>query len=751
MPEEKRAGDSPHDARSARALIRRASAWSRATTARRRTRRFASIALAVVAALCLLLSILFGYASRVFFNSDQFANHVTAAVQKPAVRDELARRVTDQVVKGKPDLIGIRPIIESAAGTVIDNSSFQSLLRSGVEHAHEAIFDRDRDSLVLTIADIGTVLHSAVKAISPKAAKEIPGAKAARVLSSNPPQWMLDLARTGQGFRETTVSFFVFFLVAAGLGFLLALDRRRYVTVLGVSVAVAGGILVFGYQLGRSILLNKVGEPDTREAAAGVWDAFLLNLRTALLLAAGAGAIIAAASRSLAVPAGIEAPGVEAPIVRAWRRMTTVPERRWVRTVRALLLVIAGLVIVFERDAVIQLVVLAGGLYVLYKGVEELLRLIAERERPEPAVAEPAPARRRLLGRQLQVAGAATLLVILAGGLFFAFGGTSESSPAINECNGSAALCDQPFNEVALPATHNAMSGADVPDYLFANQEYGIPQQLDDGVRALLFDTHYGIPADNGRVRTDLEDPHNVERKQYVKDLSKPAVDAALQIRNRLVTGGTGEHHPYLCHRFCELGAVPLRDALDDIRSFLVKNPDVVLVIVNEDYVSPEDFVAQVEASGVSDFVYRGDLGPPWPTLREMIDQNQRVVVMAENEGGAAPWYHAGYADGIVQETPYHFTDPSELTDPKELPKTCKANRGSSDAPLFLINHWIDTSPAPRPSNAEQVNAYKPLLDRVRECERLRDLTANLIAVDFYATGDLFRVVDKLNRVPAGG
>jgi hypothetical protein len=64
---------------------------------------------------------------------------------------------------------------------------------------------------------------------------------------------------------------------------------------------------------------------------------------------------------------------------------------------------------------------------------------------------------------------------------------------------------------------------------------------------------------------------------------------------------------------------------------------------------------------------------------------------------------------------------------------------------LFLVNHWIDTSPAPRPSNAAKVNAREALLRRVRECERIRDLEADLIAVDFYREGDLFGAVAKLN------
>jgi hypothetical protein len=43
------------------------------------------------------------------------------------------------------------------------------------------------------------------------------------------------------------------------------------------------------------------------------------------------------------------------------------------------------------------------------------------------------------------------------------------------------------------------------------------------------------------------------------------------------------------------------------------------------------------------------------------------------------------------------------------------------------------------------VNAYQPLLARARDCARIRHHLPNLLAVNFYERGDLFRVVDTLN------
>jgi hypothetical protein len=712
--------------------------WGQAN--RSRARRIWSVALGVLAAVALLLSVLALYANRVLFDSDQFANHVSAAVEEPAVKDEIGRRITIGIVGAQPDLVAVRPVIQSVAAGVVGTDAFNDLLRAAVRDVHRAIVKHDENTVTLTVADVGVVVSSALEPLAPNVAKQIRSKDTARILDGEPPDWLLDLARVAKDVKALAIVLLVLAIAAAAGGFALAPDWRRQISLLGVSVAVGAAVMLIGYHLTRSVVVDQVTDPDSRAAVEATWDTFLDGLQTTLLIAAGAGVILAAATRSLVRPVGIERP-----VDEAWRRLTTIPERPAARAVRGLILVVAGLLIVLNRDAAIELAVLAVGLYVLYKGVEELLRLIARpaEAAPAPAAKGAAPSHRRR--RRVALAAAAFVFAgLVAGGVISTFNTTSEASPSLDDCNGSAKLCQKPLADVVLPAAHNAMSGADIPDYLFANQDHAIAQQLDDGVRGLLIDTHYGTPADGGAVKTDLGKFTSAERREYVKELGQEAFDAALAIRDRLVTGGEGEHQIYLCHRFCELGAVPLDKTLGQIRDFVVSHPDQVLVIVNEDYVSPEDFVAAVKKSGLGDYVYKGEIGPTSPTLGEMISSGHRVVLMAEQDAGVAPWYRDGYGD-VLQETPYSFKQASELTDSRKLAKTCQPNRGSSDNPLFLLNHWIDTSPAPKPTNAAKVNNYKALLARAQECERVRGQVPNLIAVDFYATGDLIKVVEKLN------
>ena len=110
--------------------------------------------------------------------------------------------------------------------------------------------------------------------------------------------------------------------------------------------------------------------------------------------------------------------------------------------------------------------------------------------------------------------------------------------------------------------------------------------------------------------------------------------------------------------------------------------------------------------------------------------------------------------DGVSEQSfeaalriPFTFPSASLLTAKVDRAASCGPNRGPPSAPLFLVNHWVSTDPAPRPSDATRVNAYAPLLARARVCESLRHRVPNLLAVNFYKEGDVFRVVDTLNGV----
>ena len=264
---------------------------------------------------------------------------------------------------------------------------------------------------------------------------------------------------------------------------------------------------------------------------------------------------------------------------------------------------------------------------------------------------------------------------------------TRQGVASEDECNGSRALCARRYDQVAYATTHNAMSSAD-QQWFQPNQQHPIRRQLEDGVRALMVDTHYGG-------------------------------DQVL-----------------LCHGLCATGSTPLADALAVIRRFLHDNPREVVTLLVEDHVSAADTAAVFGRAGLLGTVTTHRPGAPWPTLREMIASGERLVVFAEKGGGSPAWYHDLWEQ--AWETPYSFGGAGDFS--------CAKNRGTAGAPLFVLNHFI-TRVFPSPGAAREVNGGAVLGARARQCARESGRLPNFVAVDFYATGDLLRVVDALNGV----
>ena len=704
----------------------------------RRGRTIPTVGLAGIAALALLAALVLGYASRAFFDADRFADRATAALRDEAVSDEVATRVADELVKADPDLVAVQPVLQSVTGGIVTGGAFQSLFAAAVADLHRTVFEQDQDTLTMTLVDIGATLRGVLEALDPNLVKQLPAEADVQLIDGELPAPAARLAQAADAARWLPIVFVLVALLAAYGAVRLAPDRRDGVLTVGVAIALLSVVALVALRGAEALVLTAIDDQAGRDAAAGVWDAFLGDLGRALALLAGCGAVIAAAASSLLRPIDLRTQ-----LERAWEWAARVPARPVWRAVRAVALVAVGVLIIARNGEFLALVATLAGLFVAYAGVAELMRMTITGPADEIA-----GDRRR--GRSaLAVTGIAAAAIFGAGAIFLGTGGLSEESLAVETtgCNGSEALCDRAYDEVATPATHNSMSAASNPGWLFAQQELGIADQLRDGIRGLLIDAHYGVETQDGTIKTDLSDLDRGERATYEDELGSEALDSALRIRDRIVgSPEVGERGVYLCHRFCELGAIPIDQAFAELRDFLAANAEEVVTVVIEDYVKPAEIAASAERTGLIDEVYTGPVGDPWPTLQDIIDSGGRALMLAENEAGGAeyPWYHPVYEE-LVQETPFSFHKPAELTKPDKLSASCEPNRGPAEAGVFLVNHWIDTSPAPKPSNAAIVNEQQALLDRVHHCERQRDLTANLIAIDFYRKGEVFDAVAELN------
>jgi len=279
-----------------------------------------------------------------------------------------------------------------------------------------------------------------------------------------------------------------------------------------------------------------------------------------------------------------------------------------------------------------------------------------------------------------------------------AFIASCESESLPSTCAGHVELCDRRFDQVAFPATHNSMADSDHGIIAFC-QTHDIARQLEDGVRGFMIDLH-DLPTYPGIALT--------------------------------------------CHGVCNDNNYPFTDVLEVMVRYLRSHRDVVLTVVLENYVSAEEIAASMSESHADRYTHAHVKGAPWPTLREMIAADERLVILTDSEGGTEtgpnPW--------LMDQWQYAFQNPYAAEQDSDF--SCDVDRGT-DAPnsLFVMNHFL-TAPQASFDLAASVNPYSSLHAHVARCQTERSRIPNLVTVDFYDVGDLVWVVDELNGFVSG-
>jgi len=696
----------------------------------RRGRPLASAICLVAGALVLLAGALLTDAARGLFTPRGFADRVAASLRDPRVAAYAAGRVTDAVLAESRDLTPFRPLILALTDAIVGSEPFSALARRGARRLHQTIFSEESQGWLLSVPDVGVLVRGSLAQASPALAEKVPARIEVLIGSVQTGRVARVLAQTWRIGRRLGLLSLVGLLLGPALllaSLLLAEHRRIALFRIGLALVALAAVLLAARPIGSAIVSRIPRDPDLGGAAAGLWNAATQGWRAWAFLFGGAGLVFAAAAHSLLQQIEL-AETLERAF--AWLKQPEGTARAVLRA--GGLLAIGSLAVAYPAAAVHWAALLIGAV-AAFEGLRELFSLLLRRL-PE-TVPRRRPARdgteRSWPVRGIVVGGVATLLVAVL--IVANREETAPVPPGIPACNGAAELCGRRVDQVVFPGTHNSMSTTEVSDWMFPQQEARVGEQLRDGIRALLIDAHYGRPVGD-QVKTDLEsEPGAAER--YLAAVGPEGWAAAMRIRERLVGRAEGDRDVYSCHGFCEFGAVPFASLLGEVHEFLVAHPNEVILLLVEDYVEPADLAGAFEESGLIEFVYRGRAAPPWPTLGEMISADERVIVLAESGRPGVPWIHPAFE--VLQETPYSVRDPGGLS--------CGPGRGGAGASLFLVNHWIDTPPTPRPSNAEVVNAYDFLLARCQRCREERGMLPNIVAVDFYRTGDLFRVCRTLN------
>lgn len=254
-----------------------------------------------------------------------------------------------------------------------------------------------------------------------------------------------------------------------------------------------------------------------------------------------------------------------------------------------------------------------------------------------------------------------------------------------------------PFNRYSWLTTHNSFARlgekSDTGSVILAptNQQDSIADQLNNGVRGLMLDMY--------DFNNDIWLCHSF--------------------------GGT-------CYNYTAFQ--PAINVLKEIQVFLEANPSEIITIMIEDYVSsPKGLTKVFDAAGLRKFWFPVSRMPKngenWPTVDDMVQQNQRLVVFTSKSAKEA-------SEGIAYE--WRYLVENQYGNGGLTAGSCP-NRGESSPmstktkSLVLMNYF--------PDNPDFTQACKhnsaPLVSMMNTCyEAAGKRWPNFIAVDFYKRSD---------------
>ncbi|QUC16100.1 uncharacterized protein UV8b_00341 [Ustilaginoidea virens] len=273
------------------------------------------------------------------------------------------------------------------------------------------------------------------------------------------------------------------------------------------------------------------------------------------------------------------------------------------------------------------------------------------------------------------------------------------AASSLAACNGHGELCGKRYSDVTFVGSHNSAFVGPTPTH---NQYVSVTDQLNLGVRFLQAQTHD--------------------------------------------KGGTIE----MCHTYCwELDSGPLARYLGEIAAWMDGHPgDVVtLLLTNEDAIPVGRFDDVFGRTGLKRYAFRprGVLSRrQWPTLRELIDAQTRLVVFMDY------FTDQTEVDYLISEFDYFWETPYGVTD-KMFP-TCSVDRpfwGDPQRLMGIVNHMLNVRIGgivfPDQVNAKTTNSLDSITKQVVLCESQGKPRPNVILLDYINVGEAQQAQLKFN------
>jgi hypothetical protein len=276
-------------------------------------------------------------------------------------------------------------------------------------------------------------------------------------------------------------------------------------------------------------------------------------------------------------------------------------------------------------------------------------------------------------------------------------------------CNGVSTICDMFVDDILFAGVHNAMSTYQDGFRLAPNHNYRFELALQQGYRAFSMDIgmcgSLGLQFIHGKCILGKRDPLVVfeNLNKFLDDNPNEVVIFAIQVNN-----------------FAGSGPVDL----DELYTLM----------------------QQVEGF-TERFVIHDDPSKHWPTLRELIALDQRILMFQFNSEpcSSSPFgCPAGFYDyfNYVAEAGFMF---NSIEDMHNVTAACSVPRGASGrANFYAINLFTEV---PYEQDSMITNSKEFIESQMVNCSEFQyGVDVNIAYVDFWEIGDMVEVTQEHNK-----
>ena len=209
------------------------------------------------------------------------------------------------------------------------------------------------------------------------------------------------------------------------------------------------------------------------------------------------------------------------------------------------------------------------------------------------------------------------------------------------------------------------------------------------------------------------------------------------------------------CHNVCDLGERDPNEVFSNLLDFLdeYKSEVVVLLFEASDQgpINWSDLYGKMQnVQGFTDKLYTHTKGEQWPTMRQLVRRDQRILVF---------YFNGGYCDNDLCPAPFHQWfdyaaetqfDSSSISDLNNYEYSCEVTRGPGSSPaervnnadFFVVNNFVTP---PDPDAATTTNSKDFLAGRLSKCANLNSKRPNFVYIDFWSNGVTAELVQYAN------